>query len=174
MPIENDTLVRILLRDREKLFAYCWMILRDNDLAEEVFQDVSMLALQKRESINDEQHFAGWLREATRLKSLEAIRSRKAKPTLLDNALLDALEPSWQRWDSMPSNALLDALRQCMGKLSSNARALVEMRYGQGLKSAAIAETLHRKAETVYVALSRVHSKLGECIRLRLASANTD
>jgi RNA polymerase sigma-70 factor, ECF subfamily len=171
MAIENDILVRVLLRDREKLFAYCWAIVRDPHLAEEVFQEVSMLALQKRDSIADAQHLAGWLRHAARRKALEAVRDRRAKPTLLDNALLDLLEPEWQRWDDTPSATLLDALRDCVGRLGANARELIDLRYGQGLKSSRIAEKLHRKIETVYVALSRVHGKLAECVRLRQAAA---
>lgn len=174
MPIENDTLVRILLRDREKLFAYCWAILRDHDLAEEVFQEISVLALQKRESIKDVQHFAGWLREAARRKSLEAVRARRAKPALMDNALLDLLEPEWRRWDDTPSNVLLEALRKCMGRLGQSAKELVELRYGQGLKSAQIANKLQRKVETVYVSLSRIHSRLADCVRHRLSATNID
>lgn len=168
--IGDEALVRILLRDREKVFSYCWSIVRNDDLAEEVFQEVSMLAVQKRETIKDEQHLAGWLRLAARRKSLEAVRARRGRPILLDEGLLDLLEVDWRRWDSTSSATLLDALRHCMAKLNVRARELIDLRYGQGLKSGQVAEKLHRKAQTVYVALTRIHQKLAECIRSRMTA----
>src|SRR5438067_8569240 len=101
--ISDEALVRVLLRDREKLFAYCWSIVRDDNLAEEIFQEVSTLAVEKRQTIRDEQHLAGWLRHAARNKALEAVRARSAKPAVLDETLLDVLEDDWRRWDSIPS-----------------------------------------------------------------------
>jgi RNA polymerase sigma-70 factor (ECF subfamily) len=167
MAISNEVLVRVLLRDREKLFAYCWSILRDDDLAEEIFQEVSTLAVQKRGTIQNEQHLAGWLRLAARRKALEAIRARKRMPELLDEEVLGLLESEWGAWDAKPSAAWLEALRHCLGKLNGRARELIELRYQQGLKSRQIADRLGRNVQSVYVALTRIHLKLADCVKLR-------
>jgi RNA polymerase sigma-70 factor (ECF subfamily) len=169
MAITNEQLVRVLLRDREALFAYCWSILRNDDLAEEVFQELSALAVQKRETIVDEQHLAGWLRLAARNKAQELIRARGSAPTLLDDELLDKLETDWRRWDATPSATLLHLLRQCLMGLGESARELIDLRYGQGLKSAQVAEQMNRNVKSVYVALTRIHVKLGDCVRSKVA-----
>ena len=53
MPVNEDTVVRTLLSHRLGLLAYIEAIVRDTHLAEDVFQDVSSLAFQKREQIDD-------------------------------------------------------------------------------------------------------------------------
>ena len=43
--MKPDALVRVLIRDRAKLLGYIWAILRDHHLADDVFQDVTVLAI---------------------------------------------------------------------------------------------------------------------------------
>jgi RNA polymerase sigma factor (sigma-70 family) len=172
MAITGEQLMAVLLRDREALFSFCWSILRDDELAEEVFQEVCTLAVQKNATIADELHLAGWLRQAARRKAFESRRARAGEPQLLDNELLDLLEADWRRWDETPSAALMDSLRQCTDRLGDAARQIIDLRYGQGLKSGEIARRLNRHTETVYVALSRIHAKLAKCIRSRVAQGS--
>src|SRR4051794_21632754 len=48
-PIDQESLVIVLLRDRVKLLAYITAIVRDNHLAEDIFQEVALLAVRKRD-----------------------------------------------------------------------------------------------------------------------------
>jgi len=171
MTIEHDMMVRMLLADRDKLHAYIWAIVRDDHIAEDVFQDVSLLAINKRDEIDGESHFPAWVRAAARNKSLQALRQRGRGPAILDGALLDLLEGEWSRYDEARSSEMAEALRGCVEKLSPYAKQLVDMRYGDGAKPAAIAEQLGRKVTTVYVALTRTHKSFAECVQQTLASA---
>ena len=173
MPIDNDCLAQVLLREREKLYAYSWAIVRDDELAEEILQEVALIALQKRDSIHDERHLAGWLRLAIRKRAYALARKRRARPLPMDNVLLDLMDAGWRRWDDAPSDALLAALDACLGTLTENSRELVELRYQQGMKSSQVAAQLGRNVQAVYVALTRIHTKLLECMRLRLGEGTT-
>ncbi len=169
MSVSDEVLIRALVRDREKIFAYCWAILRDDDLAEDVFQEVCSLAVQKRETIANEQHLAGWLRLAARRKSMEAARARSVRAQLFNTELLDLLDAHWRKWDESAPTGLLDALRHCLKQLNPRGRELLAMRYEQGLKSPRIAEKLGCKVPTIYMATMRIHAKLKECIVRRMA-----
>lgn len=169
MSVSDEVLIRTLVRDREKIFAYCWAILRDDDLAEDVFQEVCALAVQKRDTIANEQHLAGWLRLTARRKSMEAARARATKPLLFDTPLLDLLDAHWRKWDESGPVSLLDALRHCLKRLTPRGRELLAMRYEQGLKSQQIAEKLDCKVASVYMATMRIHAKLKDCIAHRMA-----
>ena len=171
MAISHDTLVRIIVRDHDKLYALCWAILRDDNLAEDVLQDVCALAVQKRDTIADENHLTGWLRVAARRQALAVLRSRSHEPVLFDQALLDMLETSWRSWDQRIGDSLREALRYCLGKLDTRGRELMTMRYELGLKSRQIAQQLGLKVETVYMATLRIHGKLRDCVRSRLSAA---
>ncbi|NNM86832.1 MAG: sigma-70 family RNA polymerase sigma factor [Phycisphaerales bacterium] len=171
MPISQDMLVRVIVRDHDKLYTLCWAILRDDNLAEDVLQDICALAVQKREGIANEDHLTGWLRVAARRQALAALRSRSHEPILFDQALLDLLETSWRSWDQRVGDSLREALRYCLGKLDARGRDLMSMRYELGLKSRQIAEQLGCKVETVYMATLRTHAKLRDCVRAKLEAA---
>jgi RNA polymerase sigma-70 factor (ECF subfamily) len=159
--------VILLLRERVKLLAYIRAIVRDDDLAEDVFQEVALLALHKREEIGDVQHFLGWMRLTSRHRALKSLRRRRHH-LLLDEALLDRLEEHWAEYDAPAGTDLVDALRHCLERLSPKARDLVRLRYGEGVSGRMLAEAVGQSLNTVYVALSRIHRSLGECIRRRL------
>ena len=50
------------------------------------------------------------------------------------------------------------------------AREVVTLRYGEGMKSQAIADKLGRRVETVYKAITRAHAGLKKCVERRLKS----
>ena len=57
----------------------------------------------------------------------------------------------------------------CLEQLSPCAQNLVKLRYAEGVSGERLAEVVDRSLNTVYVALSRIHRSLGDCIKQRLA-----
>lgn len=174
MAMDHDQIVRILLRDRDKLFAWIWSIVRDDHLAEDVYQDVCMLAIHKRDQIESEIVLPAWLRTTARHRALYAIRQSAARPVSLDAEVLEQLETAWARYDDREPAAMSAALRHCISTLSPAARELVEMRYQQSLKPAAIANQLGQKVGTIYVTITRAHKALASCIERQLATGAAD
>ena len=172
MSLDHAQLVRALVADRAKLLAYILSILSDEHAAEDVYQEVCTLALEKRDEIRGADHLGAWLRLTARHRSLKAIDRLKRSPRVLDDRMLDLLEPHWDALASVESSNMVDALRACLSKLTPNARQLVHLRYGQGVASSNIARQLCRPLNTVYVAMTRIHKQLGECIRKRLAQGD--
>jgi RNA polymerase sigma-70 factor (ECF subfamily) len=83
----------------------------------------------------------------------------------MDEILLDQMEEIWAEHDPSPTADLVEALRHCLERLSPNARELVKLRYQDGISGSRLAEVVNRQLNTVYVALSRIHRSLGDCIR---------
>lgn len=173
MALELDVILRHLFAERGLLFGYIRSIVRDDHMAEDVLQEVSILAMQKRKQIRDLDALGRWLRSAARLQSLDAIRAAHRAPMLFDDAVLDLLD---QRWEQQEREAResdrLDALRRCIEELSDYGRRLLELRYGQGLAGPRLGQRLGKPANTVSVALSRVHSSLMKCVVRRMASSH--
>ena len=165
MALQHDTVVRLLLSGRLGILAYIRSIVRDFDLAEDIFQEVSMLALAKRKKIRDADHFAGWIRQAARYESLSMLRKRRGLPSLLSESTLDLLDATWDHDDSEAQNQRIEALHDCIGELTERSQSIVNLRYIQGMKGAELACVLQRPVNTVYVALSRIHRFLGDCVR---------
>jgi RNA polymerase sigma-70 factor, ECF subfamily len=168
-PIDQESLVILLLRERVKLLAYIRAIVRDGHLAEDIFQDVAVLAVRKRDQIRDGRHFLAWMRLTARHIALKLMR-RNRHYLLLDESLLDQMEEIWAEHDLSPDADLLEALKDCVERLSPHARELVKLRYQDGISGPRLAEVVDRQLNTVYVALSRIHRTLGDCIKKRRAA----
>ena len=168
MPIDQPTIVRTLIRDRARLLAYIWSIVHDGHIAEDVLQDVSVLAVEKRAEIESAEVLPAWLRTAARHRAMYALRQANRAPMSLDQHVLDLLEGEWSQRDALPTNRLMDALRTCLGKLSPKTRQIVDMRYGQALGSQQIANRLGRSLAAVYKTTTRAHSALADCVRRQM------
>lgn len=164
MAINGDILVRTLLRNRAALVAYAVSIVCDDHLAEDIFQDVSVLAYQKLNDINDEKHLMAWLRLVIRQRGIKALQKRSRQPLKFDNSLLDLIDKHWQEYDDRENDENLTAIRYCIDRLAPQARKLVKLRYVEGLSGKKLAESLGRQLNTVYVTLSRIHRVLAECV----------
>lgn len=165
--MDEKLLVKTLLRHRPATVAFVRAILVDAHLAEDIFQDVSMLAVEKRETFNDADHLAAWLRTAAKHRTLNAIRDRRAGPIHLDADVVESLDAHWPAAPG-DSSEISEALAVCLGELSDYARRLITLRYESNLSGQALADAVGRKAPTVTVALSRTRRTLHNCIRARL------
>jgi RNA polymerase sigma-70 factor (ECF subfamily) len=165
--MDPNCIVRALIRDRARLLGYIWAIVRDPHLADDVFQDVTVLAIERAAEINDHTHLTRWARKAARFKALEALRERLPRAVPLDEDVMDLLEAEWAGGDPLAAAEEVDRLRACIDRLSPHARTILGLRYTQGLSGARVAEALNLKVQSVYVALARIHRALGDCLRHR-------
>jgi RNA polymerase sigma-70 factor (ECF subfamily) len=169
MALQQDVVVQLLLKHRGKLVGSIRAMVADEHLAEDIFQEVSIAAVSKCDEIADVDHFGPWVRCAARLQALMALRNRNRLPRALSAEVLDALEQHWHRYDRQPDADLSDALRNCLDRLSPYAKQLVETRYTDGKRGNDLAAALRRSLNTVYVALTRVHHTLRDCLQQHFA-----
>lgn len=167
--MDRETVIRTLVSDRAKLLAYGWSMTRDDHVAEDLYQDVIVVAMSQIETFQDPTHVLKWSRVTLRNKGLEHLRKKKSAPGLLTADVLDILEEHWAEQDGMVSGDMTDALRHCLESLTENARELVRQRYGKGQRGTEIAASTGRSSHSIYVALSRAYKTLGDCINRRMA-----
>lgn len=172
MPVQSDVIVRVLMQQRAELIGYAWLVVGDPDLAEDVFQEVSVAVIRKADEINDEDHLAGWLYQAIRLQGLKVRRDRGRHAQLLSPDVLEVLADS--RADHESESAQQVVLRECVNRLQGVTRSILEQRYGQNLKPADIAKSTGKNIQTIYKTITRAHSALRDCVKERLASQGGD
>ncbi len=169
-PLDQAMALRLLLANRTMLLGYINAITGDPTLTEDVFQEVSLVVMEKYASVADIEGFRPWARTIARFQSLKAVNRRRATPFILAGEIIDRLDQAWdEREKEDPKAASIEALELCLNKLTPKAQELVQMRYHQDLTGQHIAEQLNKPLNTVYVALSRIHRALGECIRNELS-----
>ncbi len=166
--MDEKALVRVLVAERVKVLDFIVSLVRRQDLAEEVYQDVCMLAVQKRKSISGDLHLIKWMRTTSRLVAMNLLRKQHREHLTLDAGVIDMLEAEWTQEDKADGPSLVEAIRACLGRLSPKARALVDWRYMQGLSYGELSKKLNRPVASLYTAFGRIHALLGECVSERV------
>jgi RNA polymerase sigma factor (sigma-70 family) len=165
--LDQPTLVRLLVSERVKMLAYIQSLVLDEDLAEDVFQDVCMLAVQKISVIKSETHLLRWLRTTAKFVAMNTMQKRKQRTLSLDDGLIEVLEAAWQKRDTDNVSEMTDSLRHCVDLLPATARRLVEQRYMQAKTYDQLSAETGRPVPSLYVTFSRILSALNDCISAR-------
>jgi len=169
--MKPDALVRVLIRDRAKLLGYIWAILRDHHLADDVFQDVTVLAIERAADFNDEGHLLLWSRKTARFKALEVLRGKPYRTMSLSEEVLDMLAQTWELADAMDTQDEAEHLKACVDQLTSRSKEILHLRYTEGLTGIQVAEAINVTVGSVYVALTRIYQALEKCIQHRRVKA---
>lgn len=173
--IDKDGLIRSFQADRFRLIAYIRALVGDPELTEEIFQEVSVVVLQKIEAFDPSRDLQAWCRGIARnLVLRERERSRRLR--IFDNQqILDLIDTAFEEKSRAEDavDAQRSLLRRCMGHLAEGSRELLDLRYRGGLSLRAIAGRMERTEGAVQVALSRVRKWLADCVQRRGQPAAT-
>ena len=164
---KGEQIPLLLIEYRDVLFAYILTLVREWDMAEDVFQEVSVTILRKA---NDEEvlNFKAWSREIARRTALD-YRKRRGVPykNLSEDALV-ALEKIFGDRDQMPDEKqreMLAFLQDCLKELPAKMLKLVNLRYQEDLTIEQVADRADLTPGAAQVALSRARAALAECIK---------
>jgi len=165
--MSSSEFTRELLGARRSLFGFILAMVRDFNLAEELFQEVSVRILERENEYTPGTNFGAWARAFARRTVLEEQRTRGR--LLLDPEAVAAVASRMDEYDDDEIRfAQRSALRECLEKVEKKSRKLVTMRYESNMSMSEIGHKLDRTPGAVQVALSRVRSWLASCVRKRL------
>ena len=161
-----ESLIRELQRGRLRLVAYIRSLVGDPDLTEDVFQEVSVIVLQKAKEFEPGRDFAAWCRGIARnVVHRERSRARRLRP-FDDERLVDLVDAAFSEHAAEdPLERERSLLHRCLGQLAPASRAMLEERYAGGRSLRDLAARLSRTEGAVQVALSRIRKALLNCIR---------
>ncbi|HYE20776.1 MAG TPA: sigma-70 family RNA polymerase sigma factor [Tepidisphaeraceae bacterium] len=168
---QEQPLLRAVLSERVKLVAFLRSIVRRRDMAEDLFQDLCVLVLQKADQIPDMAHLPAWLRTAARQLAMNALRKHGNRNLPLGEKVSELMEPHWRTMDAASGTSMSDALEACLAALSEPSRQLLKKKHADGFTGQELSRQLGRPVGSLYTTLSRIHKKLAECILRRVASA---
>lgn len=166
MPLSEENLVKVLLREQPRLIAFLQALVRRDGVAEDLFQDLSLRAVRARDTIESDEHFVRWLYHTARNRAIDELR--RAKLPSLDSQVIDQLETTWTDPHDEDASERCEALRHCVERLQPAARKLIQLRYDEGLSGDEIARQAQRKTSAIYMQLSRVRKFLHDCVEATL------
>ncbi|HTL53993.1 MAG TPA: sigma-70 family RNA polymerase sigma factor [Planctomycetota bacterium] len=165
----------LLLANRDGIFAFIVVMVRDRDRAEDIFQDVSLVMWEKFETFQKGTSFGAWARQIAVFKIQNERRRLARAPVLLEPETLQNVTQAFDETEQMgPDEEWKKALHHCLDKLSPAARRLLEMRYFKKLRHDEMAAQLGRTLAGVNSALCKVRVSLEGCMKGFLVRSGND
>jgi RNA polymerase sigma-70 factor (ECF subfamily) len=160
-------IAQLVVKYRHGLLAYLYGAVPDAHIAEDLFQEVCVIAVQKAAEFQDGTSFIAWARTIARNKLREHLRRRSG--VSVDEAFFDGLESAFDA--VRDPDVRKDALRRCLEEIQDRTRQMLVWRYEEGLTAAAIAQRTGQSRAGVNSLLQRVREILRECVDRRTSEA---
>ena len=166
----NEAFDVLLLRHKTRLFNYIYQMVRDRDLADDIFQETFVKAITtiKQGRYNDLGKFSAWLYRIARNLAVDSFRAEKNESALsTDNADYDILNRRELAEDTiedvMVGLQIEEDLRRLIDELPEVQREVLNLRYYKELSFKEIAELT---GVSINTALGRMSYAILNLLRL--------
>jgi len=167
MSLDHESTLKHLFEARQRLSAAAWVIVRDAQVAEDLFQNVALKSVTKSVTFVHEGALLSWAMVSIRREAIDWLRKHKFETSGLDPEVLDLLIEEWTKAPS-PDGRRIEALRECLESVPEKSRQLLHLRYFEGHSCEETARQVGASVEAVYQRLSRLHRQLKQCMDERL------
>jgi RNA polymerase sigma-70 factor (ECF subfamily) len=158
---DRAALEAIVRHWQDSLFRIAFRVLGDAASAEDVRQNVFLRLLESTDTLPRPELFGAWIRRCTINEALLHLRKRQTHERALDQLATRAKSADIQR----PPGALDEAtdatrLRSALSQLDPEQRAMLALRFDEGLSFQELADVLGRPCSTVKSQVTRAIAQL--------------
>lgn len=173
--VTPEDLLRSAFKYQDALVSYAYALLQDWSLAQDAVQEAFIVLQRKHAEFKAGANIFTWTRQIVRFEALNIIRSRQREACFVDEELFALVDEQFERHldheTTMAMETRKAALQHCMSRLDNESVSLLLGFYKDALPCERLSE-LHRKSvNAVRLSLSRIRTKLRDCVRARLAIA---
>jgi len=163
-------IAQLVVKHRHGILAYLYGVVPDPHIAEDLFQEVCVVAVQKASEFQDGTNFVAWARTIARNKLREHLRRRSG--VTVDDGFFDGIESAFDDVRSrLDPDARKEALRRCLTEIQGHSREMLVWRYEEGMTAASIAARTGQTRAGVNSLLQRIREILRTCVERRLTEA---
>ncbi|GAA5506260.1 sigma-70 family RNA polymerase sigma factor [Novipirellula caenicola] len=160
----NEEVAALFLKHSSRIRGIILSMQPDFARADDVLQETFLTVSAKANEFEFGTNFMSWVYQIARYKVLED-RRRSGKTTeQLSLASIESLLAAESNLADDQHEERVEALKDCLTKLSPRSRQAIELRYAREHPASEIATVLGWTVDSVYVALSRARTLLAKCI----------
>lgn len=164
---DRDHFLRHLLTHETRLRAYVGTLVRDVHAREDVFQDIALALWHAWPRFDAARPFGPWARGVATRQVLKAVRENRRFPCVFPPETIALIQEHFDRTDdTCPEREA--ALQLCVAALPDHAQQILTLRYAACLPCCDIAQQLGQSLDSIHQTLSRLRTRLADCIRRRL------
>jgi RNA polymerase sigma-70 factor, ECF subfamily len=164
---KNAAFFRVYNSVQIKLYALLLMMTHNEKDAEDLLQETAAILWEKFDEFKEGTNFRAWAFVVARNRACLFLKKEKRSPFVFPGDLYEEIMAKSQDHIDEPADRI-NALKQCMKKLSEVDSMLLRLRYRSNVPTVRISELLGRPINSVYKSLSRIHTLLRQCISRNL------
>ena len=164
--------LKIFMSNRHDIQAFILGMVRNSSVAEDIFQNVSIILWEKFDSYEPSLSFKAWARGIASNKVLQYWQKEKRSSEVFSPEFMNSILAAYTRTDSN-TNAMLSALKSCKEKLPEKQNRLLEFKYFKKYKLNQISEEIGKSLAATQKSLSRIRFSLQDCIKKQMSQENT-
>ena len=142
----------------------------DPDWVDDLSQEAFIKAYNDWDSFDQSRDFGKWVRGIAANLVRNEIRKQSRRQRLLQSNLSELLLNHRSEPEESNNPLTLDAIRDCLSKLSNAHRDLIRGRYHDGLTAPELADRLEKSAANVRQILVRIRRQIRLCVDQQLSS----
>ncbi len=166
---DEATIASMLIAQRAAIMAYIRACLHNHADSEDVFQEVSLVAVRSAAKLRDRKGFVPWVREISRRLILEH-RRKSGRMTPLDPELVALMADTAAEVEAeTPAKVRAGALQLCLEALPEDQRSMLSLRYADRRMAVEdIAKRFGKSVQATYAILKRSRQLLRSCVTKKL------
>jgi RNA polymerase sigma-70 factor (ECF subfamily) len=160
----GEELMTQIVSAQKPLYSYIRTLVGPTNDVDDILQEVNLVLWRKGHEFDGRGRFLAWACHIAYVQVLaHCQRRRREKQVYFDERVLNELA-QYVSWEVERIDARLEALHDCLGKLSPKLRRMILSRYEAGGSVHKVAGELDRPVGSVRVALHRIRLLLADCI----------
>lgn len=153
---------------QNRLFGYLVTLLGNLHDARDVLQETNLVIWQRMDTFTPGTDFGAWARKCAYFQAMAFLRDRKRGPSLLGEELLAMIAEEREATPAADESERKLALRDCLGSLSDDQRALIKRRYQENIPLRQLAVDSGKSESAMKMTLLRIRELLHVCIDSKL------
>lgn len=165
---EKAPFVKLLTANHARIYAYIINLVPNDSDADDIMQETASLMWENFSKFEPGTNFVSWAVTIAKFQIMNYRKRYKQSRTMLSDKAYDLLISETERIQE-ESQDRLQALRDCLKKLSEKDRQFIRMRYYEGASARIVAQKVGTSIDAVYRYGARLNHLLLSCVRRSIA-----
>ncbi|WP_425396037.1 sigma-70 family RNA polymerase sigma factor [Aeoliella sp.] len=162
----QDELVRLLAKHSNAIWGFILALTGNRHDTDDIFQETNVILVRKFREFKPGTDFLAWACTVARYQT-QAFRNRHSREGMYEPELVEALSQE-AMIAARSADQRRDALLDCLQRLRSPEKELINLRYYESSPVREIAAAQGISKDKVYRALAMIHKSLQACIHRKL------
>ena len=161
--------LNLILKNQSRIYSYILGQVCNYHDADDVLQETTKVLWQKFDEFESGTDFLAWAIAVARNEVLSYIKKKRRlnARVVFDDDVIELMQPNAEKFNDNYEQKI-DAVRNCVSKLSDRDVQLIKLRYYEKVKPKDLSDRLGLTIHNTYKRMSRIHARLLKCIEISI------